>query len=373
MAEIERALDEEVHRLYGISDEDKAAIEAELAEHVADDDPDADSNGNGKGDGDAGDHDYHADELVSEGLQQKEDLAQSWISSAVGIVMGRFQPGVKDGLGRGNFPDETNQKLKALADPDAILVMDKGHPDDLTAKVLECLSIMLGSSEAEEVVKSATGSDGPAGELLSKYFEKNFFKEHIQRYRKRPVYWFLQSPGKAYGIWIFHERMTKDTLFRIRTEYVEHKIKLLESQIADMASRKKGASGREERALDREMSNLTDILDDVREFAKLIKNVTDHGYTPHIDDGVLINMAPLWELIPSWQKEPKEAWESLEKGEWDWSYQAMDHWPDRVKAKCKTNKSYAVMGQLWGGILLSVSLLRKQESRFHAGSPLSRG
>jgi hypothetical protein len=53
-------------------------------------------------------------------------------------------------------------------------------------------------------------------------------------------------------------------------------------------------------------------------------------------------MAPLWELIPSWRKEPKKAWEELETGKYDWSYQAMDHWPDRVREKCKNNKSYAI-------------------------------
>lgn len=63
---------------------------------------------------------------------------------------------------------------------------------------------------------------------------------------------------------------------------------------------------------------------------------------PHIEDGVLLNVALLWELIPSWQKEPKKAWEALERGDYDWSHQAMDHWPDRVKEKCKTNKSYAI-------------------------------
>jgi hypothetical protein len=53
-------------------------------------------------------------------------------------------------------------------------------------------------------------------------------------------------------------------------------------------------------------------------------------------------MAPLWELILSWQKEPRKAGETLERGDYDWSHQAMDHRPDRVKEKCKTNKFYAI-------------------------------
>jgi len=136
--------------------------------------------------------------------------------------------------------------------------------------------------------------------------------------------------------------MTKDTLFRIRTEYVEPKIRLLESQLEDLKSKSASVEGRELRQMEKEISDLSDVLDDVTEFAKLIKKVTDKGYKHHIDDGVLINLAPLWELMPSWQTEPKNAWKKLEKGDWDWSYQAMDHWPERVKEKCIKNKSYAI-------------------------------
>jgi hypothetical protein len=77
-------------------------------------------------------------------------------------------------------------------------------------------------------------------------------------------------------------------------------------------------------------------------FADRIDQITARGYTPHIDDGVLINMAPLWDLIPAWPAEPKKCWQALERGDYDWSHTAMDYWPDRVKEKCRENKSYAI-------------------------------
>ena len=170
-----------------------------------------------------------------------------------------------------------------------------------------------------------------------------FFKEHIKQYRKRPVYWLLQSPRKKYGVWLFHEKLTKDTLYRIRgDEYVDSKIRLLESHLSDLRGKQDTTEGRERRRLEKQMANLEEVLDDIREFAGRIDAVLQRGYAPHIDDGILINMAPLWELIPSWQAEPKKAWRSLENGEWDWSHQAMDHWPDRVREKCRTNRSYAI-------------------------------
>jgi len=32
----------------------------------------------------------------------------------------------------------------------------------------------------------------------------------------------------------------------------------------------------------------------------------------------------------------------LERADFDWAYQAMEYWPDRVKEKCKTDKSLTI-------------------------------
>jgi hypothetical protein len=335
LAGIERQIDEEVYRLYGISDEDRAAIEEELAEPITNEiSYDEDDNTSS----DAEDADISPETPLT-----CAELARQWISYAVGIVMARFQPGIDGALGRGHFSSEVAAKLRALADSDGILVLDQGHPDDIAARVLQALQLMLGEEAATEVIAEGTGRTGNPEEELRRYFERNFFKEHIQKYRKRPVYWLLQSPRKKYGVWLFHEKLTKDTLYRIRGEqYVASTSRLLDTHIADLRRQRDAAQGRERRALEKQMAELDDMLDDIRAFAERIDTILQRGYTPHFDDGVLINMAPLWELIPSWQAEPKKCWEALARGDYDWAHQAMDHWPDRVQDKCKTNRSYAI-------------------------------
>ncbi|HXH11049.1 MAG TPA: BREX-1 system adenine-specific DNA-methyltransferase PglX, partial [Alphaproteobacteria bacterium] len=335
LAEIEQEIDDAVYRLYGISGEDRAAIEAELAEPTAQDASDEEN-------GDFG-SDTEDIEAAEEAPLTREELARRWISYAVGIVMGRFQPGIDGALGRGHFSEDIAAQLRALADSDGILVLDQGHPDDLATKVLQALQVMLGINATAEVIAEGMGRRGNPEEELRRYFERTFYKEHIQQYRKRPVYWLLQSPRRTYSVWLFHEKLTKDTLYRIRGEqYVASKIRLLESCIADLHRQREAAQGRERRALEKQVAELTDMLDDLRAFAERIDAILQRGYTPHIDDGVLINMAPLWELMPSWQAEPKKCWEALARGDYDWSHQAMDHWPERVRKKCQTNKSYAI-------------------------------
>ena len=248
-----------------------------------------------------------------------------------------------DGLGRGNFTAETAEILRNMADPYGILVLDKGHTGDLVRRVLSCLQTMLGDVAARDVVAKGTGKRGNAEASLRKYFSGKFFSEHITQYRKRPVYWLLQSPKKKYGIWLFQEKLTRDTLYRIRgEEYVAAKIRLLELHKAELAKKREGAAGHEQRQMDKEIADIEEILDDVREFAQRIDGILQRGYTPHIDDGVLINIAPLWPLVPGWKKEPKDCWKKLEKGDYDWSHQAMDLWPERVKEKCKQNKSFRI-------------------------------
>ncbi|MEJ5330222.1 MAG: BREX-1 system adenine-specific DNA-methyltransferase PglX [Desulfobaccales bacterium] len=333
--EVQGKIDQEVYRLYEISEADREAIEDELAEaKIAEEETDEGENES---------ETASPEETTEEAPLTQEDLARQWLSYAVGIVLGRFAPGVEGALGRGNFAPEVAAQLRALASPEGILVMDEGHPDDLTARVLKALTLMVGEEEVAPLVQAATGKGGPPEELLRQYLEREFFKRHIQQYRKRPVYWFLQSPRKKYGLWLFHEKLTADTLLRLRSHYVEPKINLLQSRLKELQGQRDRAEGRERRRLQKKIEEIQDLLEDVRQFNKHLTFISEvRGYRPHLDDGVLLNMAPLWELIPSWQAEPKKAWQELEAGKYDWAYQAMDHWPERVREKCKTNKSYAI-------------------------------
>ena len=325
LAAIESEINEETFKLYGISDVDRRAVERETS---ANEQSDEESKGNGK--------------IEADWILGPDELARRWLSYALGIVMGRFQPGVEYALGKGDFTSDVAVRLREVADPDGVLVHDSGHTDDVATRLLQALTLMLGEEEGYEIVRTAAGDRGSVEDALRGYLDGPFWKHHIKQYRKRPIYWFFQSPKKKYGVWVFHERMTEDTLFRMQREYVDPKINLLHGQINDLKAKTAAAEGRERRKIEKEIEKVEDVLDDVHEFAKLLDEAIKRGSRRHIDDGALLNMAPLWKLFPSWQAEPKKVWQSLERGDYDWSHQAMDHWPDRVREKCETNKSYAI-------------------------------
>lgn len=332
LGELEAQIDAEVSRLYGLGEEELAAINRELSGESVDK---ADDEG-----GDDGGNDEDDDE--AQGDFTRGDLSRIWISYAIGTVMGRFEIGKPGGFGCGEFPAATVTAIRSLVDPDGIMPCDDAHPQDIAARVAKCLILMLGAEAARDTIRTATDEVGDSEEALRGWLDrftgapdKSFWKYHFQLYRKRPVYWPLQSPRKKYTVWVFHEKFDKNTLFTVRN-LVEERLRLLERKITDMRP-----AAANNRGVARDMDKLVDMAEDLREFSKRIKEITDRGYTPHIDDGVLLNAAPLHPLLPSWP-ETKAAWKELEDEEYEWAQQAMEYWPDRVKAACQTNKSFAI-------------------------------
>lgn len=336
LAEIEAEIDEEVYRLYGISGEDRTAIESELAEPVVAEDEE----------GAPG-----REEAVEDtGIVERGELALRWISYAVGVVLGRFSPGEEGALGRGRFSAEVAVALGELVDPDGVATLQADHPDDLAMKVEKALELMVGEDKTPRLLEAAGIVPGTSG--LRLYLEKDFFKWHVKLYRKRPVYWLLQSPRKSYGLYLFHERITPDTLFLLGgNRYLGGGISRSRDEISDLSARASTApQGGEKKSLAKELEAAEELLLDLETFARNLSGVTSQtnsrgeavGWRPELDDGVILNLAPLHTLMPSWSAEPKKAWVALEAGSYDWSRTAIRYWPDRVLEECRKKKSYAI-------------------------------
>ena len=241
---------------------------------------------------------------------------------------------------------------------DGILVDDPGHPRDIVRKMREVLSYVYGdrAGEIEEEALEILRGDGRTPRTLRDWFRsqkatalgKNFFDFHIQRYsksrRKAPIYWHLcSSPGRGqsqYGVWLYYHRLTDDTLWTVLNEYVRPKVELEERRLAELRTERGRGGGGGVRQVEKEIEEKVELLEELEWFQRELRKVAEPGYAPDLDDGVIINMAPLHELVP-W-KEAAKVWGELEKGEYDWSKLAMRYWPERVETKCREDKSFAI-------------------------------
>lgn len=239
-----------------------------------------------------------------------------------------------------------------------ILVDDPEHEWDLVRRIREVLEFVFGDRaqtvemEALDVLRSG----GRTPRTLRDWFRnqkaselgRNFFDFHIGRYsksrRKAPIYWRLcTSPGRGqseYGIWLYYPRLTDDTLWTVLNEYVGPKCQLEERRLEELRDRVASADGAERRQAESDIEEKELLLEELRWFESELRKVAERGYAPDLDDGVVINMAPLHSVIP-W-KEPEKIWTRLEEEEYDWSKLAMQYWPDRVRQKCSEDPSLAI-------------------------------
>ena len=366
----ESKIDNEVFHLYGVSNKDRITIETELSGGVLEE---AVLEGETE-------ETENSEETTSTVFTQQE-LGVQWLSYNVGIILGRFHPGSAGSLGSavyrhtdfaiGSLPEPTEEEfnelvgdlsqfayideqggrhvfsrqveaaLQKLALTDGIAVFDPNHPRDLPTLVSKALELMLGQAQAQEVIQQAARGD------LRKYLEKDFFTQHhIKQYRKRPIYWPIQSSKRSYGFVLFHEKIDRNTFYALQQEpYLPTKRRAVQLRLEELGKKVLTAQGAARKPIEKEMDELRQLAEELAQFAKDLDAITRGGYEPEadwIDDGVILRMAPLWSVIPLWKSEPKKYWDELAAGKYDWSRIAMKYWPERVKQACKKNKSYAI-------------------------------
>jgi hypothetical protein len=360
LAAHQREIDEISFDLYGIGDVDQRIIKETLREESTlgvVDDGSASSDEGDEADDDGADEEQNRSIAVS-------DLVIDHISYVVGGVFGRWdircaigerqQPELPDPFAPlpvyspGMLPPVTDDGQPTTDDYPLtirdILVDDKGHTDDIVSAIREVLGVIWDNPDdiyhEAVVLLSGNGSDD-----LRPWLSASFFEGHIKRYsksrRRAPIYWCLSTPSRSYAVWLYYHRFNKDTLYRVIKEYVEPKIQLEERRLANS----RGDAGPNPTAGQRDaiekqeqfVAELQTFRDDIARVAPL--------WNPDLNDGVIINFAPLWRLTPwprTWQKECQQTWDALVRGDYDWSALAMRLWPERVVPKCRDDRSLAI-------------------------------
>ena len=70
---------------------------------------------------------------------------------------------------------------------------------------------------ADSLRRSASDT---ARETIRKYFLRDFYPDHTRIYKKRPIYWLFSSPKGGFNSLVYMHRYDRDTVARIRTDYL---------------------------------------------------------------------------------------------------------------------------------------------------------
>lgn len=234
---------------------------------------------------------------------------------------------------------------------DGILVDDPGHPLDVEARIQQVLQVIW-KDRWESIEREACEILGVR--TLRDYFRNfsggkkaSFFADHLKRYsrsrRKAPIYWPLSTDSGNYTLWIYHSRLTDQTLYTCVNDHIDPKLKEIERDI----QRLRGA-GQPDRKAQKQVDELVELERELKAMREELLRVARLPYKPNQNDGVLVTAAPLWRLFryKPWQKDLKQCWEELEAGKYNWAHLALAIWPERVREVCKRDKSIAIAHEL---------------------------
>lgn len=244
-------------------------------------------------------------------VRTKREEITSLISYAVGCMFGRYSLDV-DGLvlaDQGVTVDDYLAKMPNsdhvtfMPDSDNVLPItdDEYFDDDIVRYFIDFVRTVYGEETLEQnlaFIAEALGGKGTPREVIRTYFLKDFFKDHCQTYKKRPIYWLFDS-GKKNGFkcLVYMHRYQPDLLARIRTDYVHEQQERYRAQIGYANDALVSAERGERVRLDKRIKKLNDQLKETIAYEEKLHHLADQMIKIDLDDGVKVNYAKFQDVL----------------------------------------------------------------------------
>ena len=238
----------------------------------------------------------------------RQDTMAELVSYAIGCMMGRYSldaPGLIYAHS-GNVGFDASRYTTFPADPDGIVPLTDSEwfDDDAAHRLIEFISMAWDAARLEANLAFLADNlspkkNEPSRETLRRYLCDSFFKDHLQTYKKRPIYWLFSSgKQKAFQCLVYLHRYNEGTLARMRTEYViplqgmmGSRVRRLEGDIAV------AASTTHRRRLEKERETLVKQQSELREFDEKLRHYADQRIGLDLDDGVKVNYGKFGGLL----------------------------------------------------------------------------
>ncbi len=240
----------------------------------------------------------------------EEKDCQRLISYAIGCMMGRYSldaPGLIYAHA-GNVGFDASRYPSFPADADGILpVTDQPwFADDAPTRIREFLHAVWGPDTLEENLAWLAESLGPKGsetpeETIRRYIADKFYKDHLQTYKKRPIYWLFSS-GKqgAFQALVYLHRYNESTLARMRAEYVVPLTGKMQARIDMLQKDALAASSTAARnKINKEIEKLTKKHAELLAYDEKLRHYADMRIKLDLDDGVKVNYGKFGDLLDS--------------------------------------------------------------------------
>ena len=189
-------------------------------------------------------------------------------------------------------------------DKDAILPIadDEYFDDDIVGRFVKFIEVVYGKDTLTEnlrfIADALGGESKPPKDVIRAYFLNDFYKDHLKTYQKRPIYWLFDS-GKQNGFkaLVYLHRYDRDTLARMRTDYVHPQQERLRTQIDGETHAMQTGDVRRKAVAAKRLDKLQKQLMELAKFEEQLHHLADERIELDLDDGVKVNYAKMGELV----------------------------------------------------------------------------
>ena len=254
----------------------------------------------------------------------RERDIRSFISYAVGCMVGRYSID-SEGLiyAGGDFKDKWNiddKKVRKIEkdedgniisdswvdsrfmlDRDNIIPIteDEYFEDDIITRFIEFVKIVYGEKTLEENLDYIADSIGrkaseTARQAIRRYFIKDFYKDHLKVYQKRPIYWMFES-GKNDGFkcLVYMHRYNEQLVAKVRTDYLHTLQRKYEAEInrLQLIVDSEEYTAKDRTTAKKKIDRISKQIEECREYDQVVAYLANEKISIDLDDGVKVNYA----------------------------------------------------------------------------------
>ncbi len=224
---------------------------------------------------------------------------RSFISYAVGCIFGRYSLD-EDGLvyAGGNLDINRYRTIKPTEDNILPIADDVYFEEDIVSRFIDFVKDTFGKERLEENLDyiAETLNKKPSEtsrQAIRRYFLNDFYKDHVQVYKKRPIYWLFDS-GKQGGFkaLIYMHRYDPYTVARVRTDYLHKLQKKYDAEINRLdIVLESNISQAEKTKARKKKEDLIKKMQECTVYDQAIAHVANQKIEIDLDDGVAVNYA----------------------------------------------------------------------------------
>jgi len=244
----------------------------------------------------------------------RKQAIESFLSYAVGCTFGRYSLD-EEGLiyAGGDFKDKFKigdgevrintsrgwERSSIDVTMDNIIPINDPQyfPEDIVTRFIDFMKVSFGEENLNENLKFIAESLGLRNnelprETIRRYFLNDFYKNHVQIYKKRPIYWlFTSGKEKAFNALIYIHRYDSTTLARIRTDYLHVLQSRFDAEKQTLVEKIKDVdtTPKEKRGYEKELKDLEKKIAELKAYDEVLHHMADKMIEIDLDDGVKVN------------------------------------------------------------------------------------